>query len=237
MNSTRIKKETIGHVEIEEMKKRLLIVEDNARLLQAIALCLRRAGYEVMTARDGEDALVRLAETIPDAIVSDIMMPTMDGHALVEQIRANPRTDLIPIIFLTAKDTRDDRIAGFRSGVDAYLVKPFEPEELIAVIQNIFDRVARTHVRVARRSTNVPVSRNDKPDGVNKVRAVDEDLTEAELRVAQLVAESLSNKEIAARLGISSRTVEMHISHILSKKSWSNRVEIARRMIERRTGA
>ena len=104
------------------MKKRLLVVEDNFRLLQAINVCLTKAGFEVMTARDGDDALLRLAETIPDLIVSDIMMPGTDGFAFAANVRSNPRTDLIPIIFLTAKERREDRIAGFRAGVDAYLV-------------------------------------------------------------------------------------------------------------------
>ena len=142
-------------------------------------------------------------------------------------VRSNPRTDLIPIIFLTAKERREDRIAGFRAGVDAYLVKPFEPEELVAVIENILSRVSRTHQRVARTANPAADSLNEPPAETVS------DLTEAEERVAMLVAKSLSNKEIAAQLKISVRTVETHISHILAKKSFSNRVEIARFIIER----
>lgn len=208
------------------MKKRLLIVEDNARLLGVIAVYLEKAGFEVMKARDGDEALLRLAETIPDLIVSDIMMPGTDGFALAANLRANPRTDLIPIIFLTAKDRAADRIAGFRAGIDAYLVKPFEPEELVAVIENILSRVSRTHLRVARAGSPNP---SPTPETIQPAS----DLTEAETRVAALVAKTLSNKEIAAQLNISSRTVEMHISRILHKKGFSNRVEIARFMIER----
>lgn len=207
------------------MKKRLLVVEDNARLLQAIALCLRKADYDVMTARDGGDALVRIAETIPDLIVSDIMMPGADGFSLAANIRANPRTDLIPIVFLSAKDTRQDRIDGFKAGVDAYLVKPFEPDELIAVIENILKRISLTHKRVARAVSPL------KKTSASRAAFVS-DLTKAEERIAGLVAQSLSNKEIAANLNISVRTVEMHISNILSKKQFSNRVEIARYIIK-----
>ena len=210
------------------MKKRLLVVEDNFRLLQAINVCLTKAGFEVMTARDGNAALERVAETIPDLIVSDIMMPGMDGFSLAAQIRANPRTDLIPIVFLTARETRQDRIAGFKVGIDAYLVKPFEPDELVAAIENILSRVSRTHRRVARASNETnqtaPTARKSAPVS---------DLTEAEERIALLVTRTMSNKEIAAQLNISVRTVEMHISNILSKKDWSNRVEIARFVIER----
>lgn len=211
------------------MKKRLLVVEDNHRLLRVITVYLEKAGFEVMTARDGGDALVRLAETIPDLIVSDIMMPGVDGFAFAASVRSNARTDLIPIIFLTAKDTRADRIAGFKSGVDAYLVKPFEPEELVAVIENILSRVSRTHQRVARTTTPAPPPAAEPPALVASASP----LTEAEERVALLVAKTFSNKEIAAQLNISVRTAEMHISRILSKKGFSNRVEIARFIIER----
>jgi DNA-binding NarL/FixJ family response regulator len=209
------------------LKKRLLIVEDNARLLRVIAVYLEKAGFEIMTARDGGDALLRLAETIPDLIVSDIMMPGTDGFTLAAGVRSNARTDLIPIIFLTAKERREDRIAGFRAGVDAYLVKPFEPEELVAVIENILSRVSRTHKRVAR-VANPPIDTPSEPPAETV-----SDLTEAEERIARLVAKTLSNKEIAAQLKISVRTVEAHISHILGKKGFANRVEIARFVIER----
>ena len=211
------------------MKKRLLVVEDNHRLLRVITVYLEKAGFEVMTARDGGDALVRLAATIPDLIVSDIMMPGIDGFAFAGSVRSNARTDLIPIIFLTAKDTRADRIAGFKSGVDAYLVKPFEPEELVAVIENILSRVSRTHTRVARTTTPAPPPAPEPP----ALAASASPLTEAEERVALLVAKTFSNKEIAAQLNISVRTAEMHISRILGKKGFSNRVEIARFVIER----
>jgi DNA-binding NarL/FixJ family response regulator len=201
------------------LSKRLLIVDDEPNLLRAVAACLRGEGYEVETARSGEDALVRVAQRLPDLIISDIRMPRMDGFALARQLRGNPRTDLIPIVFLTAKDESADRIAGIRSGVDAYLTKPFEPDELVAVVANILTRVERTHAEIARligSQTREQVSFSD------------EELTEAEDRIAAAVASGFSNKEIAAELGISVRTVENHISHILAKKNFENRVEIAR---------
>lgn len=230
-----------GHeMTTEVIRKRLLVVEDHAPLLRIIARSLQQAGYEVATARNGEEALLLLAELIPDLVVSDIVMPGMDGYGLAEHIRANPRTDLIPVIFLTAKDTRADRIKGSRVGVDAYITKPFEPEELVAAIQNIFNRVRRTHRRVAR----IAVAQTNVASAAASATAVapphaftelppDEDLTETETRIAHAAARGLSNKDIAAELGISYRTVEMHISHILAKKHLSNRVELARHMMER----
>ena len=126
------------------MMKRLLIVDDEPNLLRAVAGTLRAEGYEVQTARSGAEALARVLEFIPDLIVSDIRMPGMSGYALARHLRSSPRTDLIPIVFLTAKDETSDRIEGFRAGVDAYLTKPFEPDELVAVIGSILSRVRRT---------------------------------------------------------------------------------------------
>lgn len=203
------------------MSKRLLVVDDEPNLLRAVGACLKAAGYEVSTARSAREALVQLAEAIPDLLVSDIRMPGMDGYQLARQLRGSPRTALVPIVFLTAKDETADRIEGFRAGVDAYLTKPFEPEELIAVVKGILNRVERTHSQIARL---VGSAESDH----TAVSFQDEELTEAEDRVAVAVSRGLSNKEIAAELGISVRTVENHISHILEKKNFSNRVEIAR---------
>ncbi|HWS56200.1 MAG TPA: response regulator transcription factor [Pyrinomonadaceae bacterium] len=201
------------------MAKHLLVVDDDPSLLLAVSETLRAEGYEVVTARRGAEALVRVAESLPDLIISDIRMPGMDGYALVRNLRAAPRTRLIPIVFLTAKDETADRIAGFRTGVDAYLTKPFEPEELAAVVSSILERVQRTHSDLAR------IFGGPERDDLDLVR--DEELTDAEWRVAEAVARGLSNKEIAAELGLSLRTVEGHISRILDKKNLSNRVELA----------
>ncbi len=209
------------------MSKRLLVVDDEPNLLRAVAACLKTGGYEVNTARSGREALMQLAEAVPDLLVSDIRMPGMDGYQLARQLRGSPRTALVPIVFLTAKDETADRIEGFRAGVDAYLTKPFEPEELIAVVDGILSRVERTHSQIARLLDSTIAE-----DG--PVTFQDEELTEAEDRVALAVSRGLSNKEIAAELEISVRTVENHISHILDKKSFSNRVEIARHVLEQR---
>lgn len=212
----------MARVRESNLSKRLLIVDDDPNLLRAVAACLRGEGYEIDTARSGDEALIQIAQRLPDLIVSDIRMPRMDGYALARQLRSNPRTDLIPVIFLTAKDESSERIAGIRSGVDAYLTKPFEPDELVAVIANILTRVERTHAEIARL-----IGSNTR----GHLAFTDEQLTEAEERVAAAVASGLSNKEIASDLGISVRTVENHISHILAKKNFENRVEIARHVL------
>jgi DNA-binding NarL/FixJ family response regulator len=210
-----------------QMSKRLLVVDDEPNLLRAVAACLRTEDYEVSTARSGHEALMKLAESVPDLIISDIRMPGMDGYKLARQLRGAPRTALVPIVFLSAKDETADRIEGFRAGIDAYLTKPFEPDELIAVVKGILNRVERTHSQIARLVSSMNAEEAS-------VSFQDEELTDAENRVAVAVSRGLSNKEIAAELDISVRTVENHISHILDKKAFGNRVEIARYVFERK---
>ncbi|MGI8786320.1 MAG: response regulator transcription factor [Pyrinomonadaceae bacterium] len=209
------------------MAKRLLVVDDDPGLLLAVSDTLRAEGYEVKTARRGAEALTRIAESLPDLIISDIRMPGMDGYQLVKNLRSNARTRLVPIIFLTAKDEIADRITGFRTGVDAYLTKPFEPDELTAIVLAILNRVERTHSDLAQMF-------GKKEDDNLRDFVRDEDLTDAEWRVAEEVAKGASNKEIAHELNLSLRTIEGHISRILDKKSLNNRVELALQIAERK---
>lgn len=202
------------------MNKQLLVVDDEPKLLRALAVDLRGEGYQVTTVGNGAEALISVAQKLPDLIISDIRMPGMDGYELARRLRRNESTALIPIVFLTAKDTTGDRIEGFRTGVDAYLTKPFEPDELLAVVASILNRVERTHSQIARLIGRAEIERAEE-------KFYDEALTETETRVAEAVSRGLSNKEIAREFNISVRTVEHHIRNILSKKNFSNRVEIA----------
>src|ERR1041385_6207786 len=131
-------------------------------------------------------------------------MPGMDGYAFVRNLRASPRTRLVPIVFLTAKDETTDRIEGFRTGVDAYVTKPFETEELVAIVKSILDRVQRTHSDLARMF--------GEQDDSEIVLVRDEELTDAEWRVTEAVARGLSNKEIAAELKLSHLRMSQQLS-------------------------
>ena len=208
------------------MGKRILVVDDEAKLLKAVAITLRGEDFDVITAGNGAEALININKTVPDLIISDIRMPGMDGYQLAKMLRQNARTNMIPIVFLTAKDERKDRLQSLRTGIDAYLTKPFDPEELLAVVANILTRVDRMSAEFARMVRSVNGEMFADPQ-----EFIDDDFTEAELRVARLVADGMTNKDIAAELKISARTVEGHISNILSKKAWSNRVEIARHIL------
>jgi DNA-binding NarL/FixJ family response regulator len=208
------------------MANRLLVVDDEPGLLLAVSDTLRAAGYEVVTARRGAEAMVRIAESLPDLIISDIRMPGMNGYQLVQNLRANVRTRLVPIVFLTAKDATAERIQGFRTGVDAYITKPFDSDELVAIVAAILERVRRTHSDLARLF--------GEQDTAAAEFHRDEQLTDAEWRVAAGVGRGLTNKEIARELNLSLRTIEGHISRILDKKGLSNRVELALDVTQRR---
>ena len=118
----------------------VLIVDDEDSIRKLVGGALRRAGYDVVEASDGEEALARIAEVTPDLVVSDVMMPTIDGFMLVSQLRADPVMRSIPVILLTAKGETDDVITGLQLGADDYLAKPFKVNELLARVRAKIER-------------------------------------------------------------------------------------------------
>lgn len=118
---------------------RLLLIEDEPDLLTGLTRALRRAGYSVDTAEDGEDGLHKALEIDYDAIVLDVMLPRLDGWAVLAKVREKKTT---PVLMLTARDATKDRVRGFDTGADDYLVKPFEQDELLARIRALIRRSA-----------------------------------------------------------------------------------------------
>ncbi len=116
---------------------RLLLIEDEPDLLSGLTRALRRAGYSVDTAEDGEDGLFKALEIDYDAIVLDVMLPRMDGWAVLAKLRLKKST---PVMMLTARDATKDRVRGFDTGADDYLVKPFELDELLARLRALIRR-------------------------------------------------------------------------------------------------
>src|SRR2546421_573314 len=101
--------------------ERILIVDDDPWILRMVSTLLQKRGFAISTASDGEEGLERAAEVHPDLIISDVMMPRLDGWAMVRKLRAHPQLAFIPVIFLTALGSEEDRIRGFRLGADDYL--------------------------------------------------------------------------------------------------------------------
>ena len=121
------------------MPKKILAVDDEKHIVRLVQVNLERAGYLVVTASDGKEALEKVAEENPDLVVLDVMMPYMDGFEVLQNLRRNPSTRDIPVIMLTAKAQDADVFKGWQSGVDCYLTKPFNPMELLSFVKRIFD--------------------------------------------------------------------------------------------------
>lgn len=115
----------------------ILVVEDEPSIAEVVGLYLRRAGYQVQTAADGQSALDQLSQQMPDLIILDLMLPKADGLTITRWLR--DRSD-VPIIMLTARREESDRIAGLEMGADDYVVKPFSPQELVSRVRAVLRR-------------------------------------------------------------------------------------------------
>ena len=118
---------------------RLLIAEDEKNLREILMLQLSAAGYAVMEAADGETALSKVSEELPDLVLLDVMMPKMDGFEVCRRMRASLLTRHIPIIMLTAKTQSEDKIHGLEGGANDYVTKPWQAQELLLRIRNVLD--------------------------------------------------------------------------------------------------
>lgn len=203
--------------------KKLLLIDDDPNLILLVKDYLEFRGYEVVTAENGRDAMDVLTRQQPDMIICDVMMPEMDGYSFVESIRQDNRTDWIPVMFLSAKGQSQDRVKGLTKGADVYMIKPFEPEELVAQVESSLKQASR----LMRHNVRPSLDQNKRIQVPSTV-----ELTPTELKVVQLVAQGLANKEIADKLNVSQRTIESHVSNMLNKTNLHNRTELARWAIE-----
>ena len=162
----------------------VLVVEDDRSVREAVERALSFEGYEVLTARDGAEALSVVMNEKPDVIVLDVMMPHIDGLEAARRIRA--RGDSTPILMLTARETVSDRVAGLDAGADDYLVKPFALEELLARLRALLRRAhgASTDVRVVGDLVMNPATREVTRNGERV------ELTKTEFDLLELLMEN-----------------------------------------------
>jgi two-component system, OmpR family, alkaline phosphatase synthesis response regulator PhoP len=116
---------------------RILAVDDEPNIVRLIQVNLERHGYQVETANNGAQALAKIRENRPDLLVSDVMMPEMDGFELLSTIRRDPSLSDLPVIMLTAKAQDANVMEGYSRGADMYLTKPFNPAELLQFVKRI----------------------------------------------------------------------------------------------------
>lgn len=217
-----ILKKIIGRKFAAVDQKRLMLVDDDPNLILLVKDYLEFRGYEVMTAGNGREALEILENTVPDLLICDVMMPEMDGYTLVQTVREDPRISWLPVLFLSAKGQSQDRVKGLNTGADVYLVKPFEPEELVAQVESSLKQASRL---IQHKSHGI--SQSPKIKARRNV-----ELTPTELKVVQLVAQGMANREIAVEMKVSQRTIESHVSNMLGKTGLHNRTELARWALE-----
>ncbi len=220
---------------VRSMPFKVLVVDDDLGTRLSIGDYLELSGYEVITANDGQQGLVMVNKHHPDLIVTDIIMPQMNGYELVRQVRQQVNFRLLPVILLTARTQTQERILGYQSGCDLYLPKPFELEELAAAISNLLERsqIIQTEYKLSLQENLKKadsISQTDWND--EKTTKLHEFLTVREQEVLEILTHGLSNAEIGDRLYLSPRTVEKYVSSLLRKTNTSNRAELVRFAME-----
>ncbi len=225
------------------MLARLLLVDDEPGLREAVQAYLEDSDFAVEVASNARDGWELLQQTNPDLVISDIMMPQVDGYQFLKQVREDPRYKALPVVFLTAKGMTSDRIQGYQAGCDAYLSKPFDPDELVAIVTNLLAR------RAAAKETSENAESPDIAALTSQMARIESllsgrssiaqspspikiDLTPREQSVLDLVAQGLMNKEIARRLETSVRNVEKYVSRLFSKTGTNSRTELVRFALE-----
>ena len=227
----------------------ILVADDDFATRLSITDYLEITGYSVIPAENGKEALGLVEEFQPHLIVTDITMPEMDGYEFVRRVRTRPAFRLLPVIFLTERTSTQERIRGYQMGCDNYLAKPFELQELGAVIRSLLDRYALiaqapshspkpepTPTEARSRANGQPeadffTQKSETDDGASTSQNAPS-LTQREREVLDLLTEGLSNIQIGDRLHLSPRTVEKHVSSLFRKTESNNRAELVRFAME-----
>lgn len=223
------------------MSGQLLLVDDEPGLREAVQAYLEDSDFKVQVASNARDAWDILQKNPPDLVISDVMMPQVDGYQFLKQMREDPRFKALPVVFLTARGMKSDRIQGYQAGCDAYLPKPFDPDELVAIVGNLLERRAATATaaggttdidEIAKQIAQIRAMLEGRTGIVQTPSPIRIDLTPREQSVLDLVAQGLMNKEIARRLDTSVRNVEKYVSRLFSKTGTNSRTELVRYALE-----
>jgi DNA-binding NarL/FixJ family response regulator len=231
----------------------ILVADDDLAIRVLIGAYLELLGYCVIDAENGQEALKLVEEYQPNLIVTDILMPKMDGYEFIRCVRTRPAFRLIPVILLTGHTSLEERIRGYQTGCDNFLPKPFDLQELGVIIRSLLDRyvliaqalpqhISTNDFGEAENNPNLdprsryPVSSIE--SAISDSRAINASivarlgLTEREKDVLNLLSDGLSNAKIGESLHLSPRTVEKYVSSLLRKTESNNRAELVRFALE-----
>jgi DNA-binding NarL/FixJ family response regulator len=220
------------------MSARLLLVDDEPGVRESVQAYLEDSGYAVQVSASAKDAWEMIQRDPPELVITDVMMPQVDGYQFLKQMRDDPRFTAMPVIFLTARGMKSDRISGYQAGCDAYLAKPFDPEELIAIVKNILQRRASSSSEAGGIAKQIAAELRGMmgTGGGSSITTtpppINIDFTPREQSVLDLVAAGLMNKEIARQLDTSVRNVEKYVSRLFGKTGTNSRTELVRYALE-----
>jgi DNA-binding response OmpR family regulator len=206
------------------VRPKILVVDDEPEAVDLVAYNLKQAGYEVLVAAEGAEALRKARSALPGLIVLDLMIPEVDGLEVCKLLRRDPATVAIPIIMLTAKAAEIDRIVGLEIGADDYITKPFSPRELVLRIKKLLDRavVAKTGQDTLRFGELVI----DNPRHLVTWRGKQLELTATEFKLLLVLAERRGRVQSREQLLrdvweynnlIDTRTVDTHMRRLREK--------------------
>lgn len=224
------------------MTGQVLLVDDEPGLREAVQAYLEDSGFTVAVASNAREGLELARQKLPDLVITDIMMPQVDGYQFLQQLREEPQLKAVPVVFLTARGMTADRIQGYDAGCDGYLSKPFDPDELVAIANNLIEKQkARMTVGddevhniadLARQIADIKNMLAQRGPVTQPVNPIQLDLTPREESVLELVVDGLMNKEIARRLETSVRNVEKYVSRLFVKTGTNSRTELVRFALE-----
>jgi two-component system alkaline phosphatase synthesis response regulator PhoP len=202
-------------------KKRILIVDDEKQLVSLVKLHMEMAGYEVLSASDGEKAMLIIKEERPDLIILDLMIPKIDGWEVCKRLRT---VGDIPVIMLTARTDTDDKLKGFECGADDYVTKPFSPRELVARVKRVLARAESGPVKPKRYS--IGDTEIDLEDITVKVKDKAVHLTEKERAILKALLDKpgefitrgqLLDTAWSAKDEVENGNIDVHIRHLREK--------------------
>ena len=206
------------------MKQKILVVDDEPDAVELIEFNLKASGYDVVTATDGQEAIQKTRDVLPDLVVLDLMLPEVDGMEVCKILRRDPRTSAIPILMLTAKAAEIDRVLGLELGADDYVTKPFSPRELVLRIKRLL------------RSSTAPETKADQivwkelsidlPRHEVRIKGKPVDLTATEFKLLTVLAQRRGRVQSREQLLrdvwdydnlIDTRTVDTHMRRLREK--------------------
>jgi DNA-binding NarL/FixJ family response regulator len=225
------------------MTDQILLVDDEPALRTAVQAYLEDSGFSVQTANNGNEGWEKVQRFTPDLVISDVMMPQADGYQFLKKLREDARFQALPVIFLTARGMTGDRITGYDAGCDGYISKPFDPDELVAIIKSILTRQRAAQAgsgdaenpdvaELARQIKEIKALLTQKNVLQPTASPINIDFTPREQSVLELVVDGLMNKEIARRLETSVRNVEKYVSRLFTKTGTNSRTELVRFALE-----